>query len=172
MYVRNLGSNLDKWPSISIKVAIPLSHGKKYNSSIMVSIATIISAVIPKLSLTYVAHGIVLLLYMQVGPPGQYLPGPWFVLDLSKTMFPISSSAGCTWTSIPNYERTGTSFCLDWKITTHIITSPVVSIMRSRVKQWSELVHYDLGTLSTPTIFFCLYYDHLYFAKYCILFCP
>ena len=90
---------------------------------------------------------------MQVGPPGKYFPGPWFVVALSKTMFTISSFSGCTRTPIPYCQLTGTSFCLYWKITTHIITSPMAYVMGSRVKRWSEMLHYDLGTLSTPTIF-------------------
>ena len=102
MHIRNLGSNLDEWSSISINGVIPLSRVKTSNSSRMVSIATIISAVIPPLSLTYVAHGIVYPLYMQVVPPGNYFPGPWFVVALSKIMFPISSFSGCTRTSIPD----------------------------------------------------------------------
>ena len=153
MYVSNLGSNLDEWPSISINGVILLSRGKTSNSSRTVITATRISAVILPLSITYVAHGIVLPLYIQVGPPGKYFPGPCFVVALSETMFTISSFSGCTWTSIPDCQRIGTSVCLDWKITTHIITSPMVAVMGSRVKRWLELLHSDLGTLSTPTIF-------------------
>ena len=166
MYVRNLGSNLDEWPSISINRVIPLSRRKTSNSSRTVSTATRISAVIPPLSLTHVAHGIILPLYMQVGPPGKYFPGPWFVMAASKTTFPISYFSGRTRILIPYCQLTGTYFCLDWKITTHIITYPVAAVMGSRVKRWSALLHSNLGTLSTPTVFPRPHYDHLSFAKY------
>ena len=89
MRVRNLGSNLDEWPSIRTNGVIPLSRGKTSNSSRTVITETRISDTIPPLAITYVAHGIVFPLYMQVGPPGKYFPGQGFMVALSKTMFPI-----------------------------------------------------------------------------------
>ena len=91
---------------------------------------------------------------MQVGHLGKYLPGPWFVVDFSKTMFPVSYFLGCTRTWIPDCQHTVTSFYSDCKITTHILTAPVAAVMGSRSKRWLEMLHSDLGTLSTPTTFF------------------